>query len=165
MGQINYPLLNKTPTFIFWDSFWHSKYSYKSFLYNDFFTKKILIFLFSSKYTHFFFKPTFYNFSKESLYLYQANKNTLLTKNKEINSTSTPVYFSKVWLLVYKNWLILNFYLFYPSGISTFKEKNSETSNIDLNLYQKPLGSYNFYENDYSDFYYNFFFCGLKFFC
>jgi hypothetical protein len=54
--------------------------------------------------------------------------------------------------------------LFYPSGVSAFKENNEELSNNSLKTSQDAAELSTIDANDYSSFYYNFFFFNLNFF-
>jgi hypothetical protein len=115
MGQRSYELLNKTPNYIFWNSMWNSSFCFKNNLYLDFFFKKLLnsIFLFNT--SSFFFKNLN---NKNNSYLYKTT-NLFLEKNTEYFNKSMDYlnpYLSKIWLLSYKNWIFLTFFIFYPKG-------------------------------------------------
>lgn len=115
MGQRNYELLNKTPKYIFWNSMWNSSYCFKNSLYLDFFFKRIIFLLFSFNNSSLFYK-NLKSLNNKFIYnnLNSFNDSKDLNFNKQIDYLNP--YFSKVWLLIYKNWIFLTFFIFYPKG-------------------------------------------------
>jgi len=108
MSRSNYPILNKLPNYLFWNSSWTSKYAFKSiFLFEYFFSfffKKILferfyLIIFNKK---FFNKVIYYNYFLKYFFL----------DNKKLKRFY--LYISKVWFFYFKNWIIFSLFLYKP---------------------------------------------------
>ena len=113
MGQRNYELLNKAPNYVFWSSMWNSVYCFKNNLYLDFFLKNVIYSVFSSNSSQFFFK----NLKLGNInYLYNRSNHFIFDNVQDKGLDFVNPYLSKVWLLLYKNWLFLTFFIFYPKG-------------------------------------------------
>lgn len=128
MGQISIPAANKSGYSMFWNSMWDSKHNYSIFLKQDIFIKSSLILFlndYSSDKLFFFLKlETRKSFKK---YLITDLK---LKKNINFNSyynfirssdNNNDLFFSKLWLLRYQSWVILNI-----SVLSFLKNDNSK---------------------------------------
>ena len=130
VGQKNYELLNKAPNYVFWGSLWQTDYALKDYLYLDFFIKNILNIILTTKISQFFFKKLNTN---NFLYLFDTFEK-LNFKDLDTTASKFNPYFSKFWFLSYKSWLILTFFLFYPSGrvddVFFLSKNNLDSSNL-----------------------------------
>lgn len=140
------PTINRWGLNLFWYSFWYS--DKVSFLNNhqDYLINKLIFF-----YLHYgvltnksiFINPYWYKNFKINFNLFNYNFNLkyfriIQYKNKIINEYKTykirnkikNLYYSKIWILRYQNWLIINFYSFQPlikktkQNLRFFKKKN-----------------------------------------
>jgi hypothetical protein len=146
MGQISIPAANKSGYSMFWNSMWDSKHNYNIFLKQDIFIKSSLILFlndYSSDKLFFFLKSDSKKFFNK--YLISDLK---LKKNINFNSyynfirnldNNNDLFFSKLWLLRYQSWVILNI------SILTFFKNDKFKKDIDVNfdnwffLYYKNL--------------------------
>jgi len=122
MGQTSLPALNRSGYYSFWDKSWDNQFKYQSFLIkflylesfflkffkNRFFLKKLLILKKNKKKKIYFFK----NFAAKPI------KNL----KKGLGKLDAQVCTSKIWVLKYQNWLVLNMYIYFPSV--RFKKKS-----------------------------------------
>ena len=125
MGQISIPASNKSGYSMFWNSMWDSKHNYNIFLKQDIFIKSSLILFFSdhsSDKLFFFLKFD----SRNKFKKYRINN---IKNKKKINfnlyyrfikniNNNDDIFFSKLWLLRYQSWIVLNISIF-----SFFKEE------------------------------------------
>ena len=137
MGQRNYELLNKAPSYIFWNSMWNSSYSFKNYLYLDFFFKQLISSVFFFNNSSLFIK----NLKKQnSIYIYNtlsfSDENNFLNLEKNLDFLNP--YLSKIWLLSYKNWIFITFFIFYPKGkVASEDLSNLEDLNIDFFFFSR----------------------------
>lgn len=130
MGQISIPASNKSGYSMFWNSMWDSKHNYNIFLKQDIFIKSSLILFFSdysSDKLFFFLK----NDSRKKLKKYKISN---IRNKKKINFNlyynffrnnvnNNDIFFSKLWLLRYQSWVILNISIFSFFKDDVFKKK------------------------------------------
>jgi hypothetical protein len=128
MGQISIPAANKSGYSMFWNSMWDSKHNYSIFLKQDIFIKSSLILFlndYSSDKLFFFLKlKTRLNFNKYFI------KNLFFNKNVSYNFfykyirkvNNNDLFFSKIWLLRYQSWVILNVSIFVFLKDDNFKK-------------------------------------------
>lgn len=125
MGQISIPASNKSGYSMFWNSMWDSKHNYNVFLKQDIFIKSSLV-LFFSDYSS---DKLFFFLKFDSRNRFKKYKISSIKNKKKINfntyykfirdvSNNNNVFFSKLWLLRYQSWIILNISIF-----SFFKEE------------------------------------------
>jgi len=170
------PTINRWGLNLFWYSFWYN--DKVSFLNNhqDYLINK-LIFL----YLHYgvltnksiFINPYWYKNFKINFNLFNYNFNLkyfriIQYKNKIINEYKTykirnkikNLYYSKIWILRYQNWLIINFYSFQPllkktkQNLRFLKKKNL---NFYLNTSVKNKNQLYRYKFFFSYFFQHFF--------
>lgn len=130
MGQISIPASNKSGYSMFWNSMWDSKHNYNVFLKQDIFIKSSLVLFFSdysSDKLFFFLKSD----SRNKFKKYRINN----VKNKKKFSfnlyykfirnigNNNDIFFSKLWLLRYQSWVILNISIFSFFKEESFKKK------------------------------------------
>ena len=146
MGQISIPAANKSGYSMFWNSMWDSKHNYNIFLKQDIFIKSTLILFlndYSSDKLFFYLKLNSRQYFKK--YLISDLK---LKKNinfgsyynyiRDLNNNNS-LFFSKLWLLRYQSWVILNI------SVLSFFKNDVLKKNIDINfdnwffLYYKNL--------------------------
>jgi len=110
MGLKSLSKMNRLGVYDFWENSWESKILYK----NYFFQIYTLQTLFSEIFNLFFFKYLFFlRFSKLGFKSYLK----LELKAKLI------LYFSRLWVLKYQNWLVLVFYYYNLNFYLKKKEK------------------------------------------
>lgn len=118
MGQISIPESNKSGYSMFWNSMWDSKHNYNIFLKQDIFIKSSLVLFFSdhsSDKLFFFLKLDSRNrFKKYSINNLKNKKKLNFNSyyNFIRNSNNNDIFFSKLWLLRYQSWVILNISIF-----------------------------------------------------
>jgi hypothetical protein len=129
MGQISIPASNKSGYSMFWNSMWDSKHNYNVFLKQDIFIKSSLI-LFFSDYSYdklfFFLKFDSRNkFKKFKIHSIRNKKKINFNSyyNFIRNNNKNDIFFSKLWLLRYQSWVILNISIFFFLKEEIFKKK------------------------------------------
>ena len=130
MGQISIPASNKSGYSMFWNSMWDSKHNYSVFLKQDIFIKSSLI-LFFSDYSSdkLFFFLKFDSRNKFKKYRINNVKNkkklnfNLYYKFTRNSGNNNDIFFSKLWLLRYQSWVILNISIFSSFKEELFKKK------------------------------------------
>jgi hypothetical protein len=130
MGQISIPASNKSGYSMFWNSMWDSKHNYNVFLKQDIFIKSSLILFFSdysSDKLFFFLKPGSRNKFKKYRINNVKNKKkfnfNLYYKFIRSVGNNNDIFFSKLWLLRYQSWVILNISIFLFFKEELFKKK------------------------------------------
>ena len=130
MGQKNYELLNKAPNYLFWNSMWYSNTSFKNFLYLDFFLKNFIKIILSNKISNNFFKNLNNKNFKYLNFVYLKSFNNIDSTNTFLSFTP---YFSKFWLLIYKDWVFFIFFFFYPTSKTLYLDNSlSDFDNINI---------------------------------
>jgi hypothetical protein len=150
MGQISVPASNKSGYSMFWNSMWDSKHNYNVFLKQDIFIKSSLI-LFFSDYSSdklFFFlklnsRNKFKNFKINNVR--NKKKFNFNTYYNFIRNTSNKndIFFSKLWLLRYQSWVVLNISIFSFFKEGSFKKKLEINFDSWFFYYYKNLLSLN----------------------
>jgi hypothetical protein len=149
MGQISIPASNKSGYSMFWNSMWDSKHNYNVFLKQDIFIKSSLVLFFSdysSDKLFFFLKSD----SRNKFRRYKINN----IKNKKKlnfssyynfvrNSNNSDIFFSKLWLLRYQSWVILNISVFSFFKNEILKKKLEISFDNWFYYYYKNLLIYN----------------------
>jgi hypothetical protein len=129
MGQISIPASNKSGYSMFWNSMWDSKHNYNVFLKQDIFIKSSLILFFSdysSDKLFFFLKFDSRNkFKKFKIHSIRNKKKINFNSyyNFIRNNNKNDIFFSKLWLLRYQSWVILNISIFSFFKEDVFKKK------------------------------------------
>lgn len=129
MGQISIPAANKSGYSMFWNSMWDSKHNYNIFLKQDIFIKSSLILFFSdysSDKLFFFLKSDSRNkFKKYNINIIRNKRkiNFNLYYKFFRNVNNNDIFFSKLWLLRYQSWVILNISIFCFFKEEVFKKK------------------------------------------
>lgn len=129
MGQISIPASNKSGYSMFWNSMWDSKHNYNVFLKQDIFIKSSLILFFSdysSDKLFFFLKFDSRNkFKKFKIHSIRNKKKINFNSyyNFIRNNNKNDIFFSKLWLLRYQAWVILNISIFSFFKEGVFKKK------------------------------------------
>lgn len=183
MGNMSNPSINRWGLNLFWYKYWFNDQNTSvGFHQDNLINKLVLIYihygLFSLK--NIFLNKYWYNISLKSLKMYYDRynlkyfrlieyKNRVLNESKsyKIRNKIKNIYFSKIWILRYQKWLIINFYAFQPMSSKLNKKmlkkksfdfyinKNRKTIKF-LNYRQKFLLSFflnkYFQNNDYYKF-------------
>lgn len=124
------PSINRWGLNLFWYRYWFNDKNSSSNFHQDNLINKLLLI-----YIHYgllcpqniFLNKYWYNLSQKSLKNYQTQFNLkyfrlIEYKNRVLNESKTykirnkikNIYFSKIWILKYQKWLIINFYSFQP---------------------------------------------------
>lgn len=142
------PSINRWGLNLFWYRFWYNDKINSLIIHqDDLINKLVLIYLhyglltpkniYISKYWYLNFKinySDFYdNFNLKYFRLIEY-KNRVLNEYKtyKIRTKLKNLYFSKLWILRYQSWIVINFYCFQPL---TSKIKKQLTNKKDLNFY------------------------------
>ena len=155
LGNMSNPSINRWGLNLFWYRFWYNdKTNALTINQHNLINKLILI------YTHFGLlhsKNIFFNkywfFNSDSLALTPHNdynlkyfrlieyKNKVLNEYKsyKIRNKMKNLYYSKIWVLRYQKWLIVNFYCFQPLTTKALKKNFKKKS---LNFYLDDSKNY-----------------------
>ncbi len=128
MGQTKFKILNRSGYSVYWNNSWESKNNYKKNFINYFFLDLFLEKIFND---NLFVQDYFFIKNKQSLnkvnYLY---KNVIFLKKLHIfknNFKKLKVFNSKIWILNYQSWVIVNVYTYILKNtnvsINTVKKK------------------------------------------
>lgn len=151
MGQISIPAANKSGYSMFWNSMWDSKHNYSVFLKQDIFIKSSLILFlndYSSDKLFFFLKLNNRKMFKKYLPVrLKLNKNLNYNNYYKIirnESNNYSIFFSKLWVLKYQSWFILNISILFFLKNEELKKNNDVNFDNWLffyykNLFNKPL--------------------------
>lgn len=138
MGNMSNPSINRWGLNLFWYRYWFTdKNKSNKFHQDNLINKLILIYihygLFASK--NIFLNKYWYNVNKKNLKNYNDRynlkyfrlieyKNRVLNESKsyKIRNKIKNIYFSKIWILSYQKWLIINFYAFQPISLKLNKK-------------------------------------------
>jgi hypothetical protein len=142
MGQTKFKVLNKAGYSIYWNNSWESKNNYKknfiNFYFLDLFLEKIFNdSLFTQDY--FFLKNKFTQ--NKTNYLY---KNIIFFKKINVfknNFKKLKIFNSKIWILNYQGWIIVNVYTFIIKNvdINTIKKKKNINNNFKYSRYSNKF--------------------------
>jgi hypothetical protein len=144
MGQTKFKVLNKVGYSIYWNNSWESKNNYKKNFINFFFLDLFLEKIFNDSLfvqDYFFLKNKFLN--NKSDYLH---KNISFLKKLNIfknNFKKLKIFNSKIWILSYQNWIIVNVYTYTLKSnyINTVKKKKNI---INTKKYLRYSNKFNF---------------------
>lgn len=144
------PSINRWGLNLFWYRYWYSDTNYQlNIQCDEIFNKLIYYYLFYGIIfpKNIFFNKYWYNFKfniktnininhNKKYYRFVEFKNEF-TKEKILKKFRIKMkflYFSKIWIFKYQNWLILNFYVFQP-----LKQKNIKIlkNKIEINFFKK----------------------------
>lgn len=119
MGQVSLPMLNRTSFFTFWDSVWDDFFNYKRSVREDIFVKKLIYFLLIDQilFSSYFISLNFFFFLKKFPFLNILkfkHYNDLTKFFKKQSIKTIPVYFSKLWVIRYQNWVLFSIYIYKP---------------------------------------------------
>lgn len=175
LGNISNPGINRWGSNLFWYNFWFNDKTRNQNIHLDSLINELVyIYIKYGLYTNksiFINKSRFLNAGAE-IRNYQSNHDSIYFravefKNRVLNETSIlkirinkkNMYKSRLWLLKYQNWLVINYYCFQPLSKKNRKKvvfkKKSVDSIIESNYYSKNiLFKYNVF--------FNFFFNKLK---
>lgn len=141
------PTINRWGLNLFWYRFWYTdKNSSFSFHQDNLIKQLILIYshygllsfknLFINKYWYFKYNINFTLVQNEynlKYYRFVEYKNKIIneTRISKLRKKLKNLYYSKIWILRYQNWLLINFYCFQPL-ITKKKKKNKKKRELDL---------------------------------
>jgi hypothetical protein len=130
MGLKSLSKMNRSGVYDFWENSWESKILYK----NYFFQIRTLQTLFGEIFNFFFFKYLFFMRMSKLGY----------TKNYKFESKiKLTLYFSRLWVLKYHNWLVLVVYYYNLNFYIKKKDKVVQTTAQYKSIF-KLYGNYKF---------------------
>ena len=148
------PTINRWGLNLFWYRFWYADKNNSLIMHQDHLINKLILLyvhygllypknLFINKYWYFNYKidyNLFYDNYNLKYFRLIEYKNKVLNEYKsyKIRTKVKNLYFSKIWILRYQNWLIINFYCFQPLAAKRKKNKKRTKrtkSKKDLNFY------------------------------
>lgn len=159
------PIINRWGLNLFWYRFWYNDKNNSLIIHQDELINKLIFLythygllysknLFINKYWFANYKinyNSFYDLFNLKYFRLMEYKNKILNQYKsyKLRSKIKNLYFSKIWILRYQNWLIINFYCFQP-----FLKKNKKYLNNskDFNFYLTSFVKNKFYINRYKMF-------------
>ena len=144
MGQTKFKVLNRSGYSIHWNNSWESKNNYKKNFVNYFFLDSFLKKVFND---NLFSQDYFFIKSKQT-----PNKKDYFFKNitflKELNNFKNnfkklKVFNSKIWILRYQNWIVVNVYTHTIKnvnvGVNTVKKKKIINNNQNYSIYSNKF--------------------------
>lgn len=163
------PSINRWGLNLFWYRYWYNDKTNSLTIHQDnIFNKLILLYLhygllynkniYINKYWYVNYKFNYFSLLSSSNVKYFR---IIEYKNKIVNETKTyrlrnkikNLYFSKIWILRYQKWLIINFYCFQPL---TSRKSKKNLSKKNLNFYIDKNNFYKFYIKRYRLFLFTF---------
>lgn len=149
MGNMSNPSINRWGLNLFWYKHWFNDKNNSFLLHQDNLINKLVLVYVHYGLFHFkniFLNKYWYNINLKSLKinhdLYNLKyfrlleyKNRVLNESKsyKIRNKIKNIYFSKIWILRYQKWLIVNFYCFQPMT-SKLNKKNLKKKSFDFYL-------------------------------
>jgi len=163
MVQKSMPYVNKSGYSMFWNSMWDTKNSYSKFLQNDFFIKSFINFFLSDFFQNQFIlklnNTNLTNFVNFNYKFHHFNNSKKLMSLYLIENFNINIYFSKIWLFKYQNWIIIYFYIYSKSNSYIFKKNTRINKNNNylynyINNYYISSLSLNINKNYYDSFFF-----------
>ena len=156
MGNMSNPTINRWGLNLFWYRFWYNDKNTSLTIHQDKLINDLLLIyvhygllhfknIFTNKYWYVNFQinskliQNNYNLKYFKLMEYK-NKINNERRISKIRKKTKNLYFSKLWILKYQNWLIINFYCFQPL---LNKNSKKELYKKDINLYLKSNNTSN----------------------
>lgn len=151
------PSINRWGLNLFWYRFWYNDKNNALIIHQDDLINKLILI-----YIHYgllypknlFINKFFFNNYKFNYLSFNENfnlkyfrlveyKNKVLNEQKsyKIRTKVKNLYFSKLWILRYQNWLIINFYCFQPITVKNYK-KTTFKKNLNFYLPEKKNLNY-----------------------
>ena len=121
MGQTSLPVLKRSGYYSFWDKSWDNQFKYQSFLIKFLYLESFFLKFFKSR---FFLKKLLIlkkNRQKKIYFFKNFTAKPIKNLKKGLSKLDAQVCTSKIWILKYQNWLVLNMYIYFPSV--RFKKK------------------------------------------
>ena len=112
MGQTKFKILNRSGYSIYWNNSWESKKNYKKKFINFLFLELFLEKVFNDS---LFVQDYFFVKNKSNFKCNFLTKNIIFLKKLNIfknNFKKLKVFNSKIWILKYQNWVIVNVYVY-----------------------------------------------------
>lgn len=151
------PTINRWGLNLFWYRFWYSDKNLDFWVsQDDLFNRLLLIYIhygvFFNKtfFLNSYWWPNFKNYIKNYNLIFNSKYFRIVEyKNKIIDETRRyalrnkvkNLYFSKLWILRYQNWLVINLYAYQPLN----KKRNKKIKNSkDINFYAEKNNSNQF---------------------
>lgn len=152
LGNMSNPSINRWGLNLFWYRFWYNDTNNSLVIHQDNLINKLILLymhygllypqnMFINKYWYFTYKIKHNilhdNFNIKYFRLVEY-KNRIVNEYKsyKIRTKIKNLYFSKIWILRYQNWLIVNFYCFQPLKSKTTK-KITVNKTLDFYLNNK----------------------------
>lgn len=153
LGNLSHPSINRWGLNLFWYSFWYSDRNKSSNVHQDFFFNRLLITFINYGLDHdrdYFYSGYWYNNKSKylNLRIFLFSKNMPLCyrhieyKNK-VNSELALVklrikkknaHLTKIWILRFQNWIILNIYFIQPLKKKTFSIQITDKKKYERSL-------------------------------
>ncbi len=156
------PTVNRWGLNLFWYKYWYNDKNKSLIIHQDnIFNKLILLFvhygllypknIHISRYWYFNYKLKYnslYNDLNLKYFRLVEYKNRVVNeiKSYKLRNKLKNLYFSKIWILRYQKWLIINFYCYQPTS-SNINKKKKRTK--DLNFYLNSLNDKKFLTRRY----------------
>ena len=163
------PSINRWGLNLFWYRFWYNDKKNSLIVNQDnFFNKLMLIYIHYGLLlpNNIFLNNYWFNISKKNnrsliedfsikYFRIIEYKNKVLNEYKsyKIRNKLKNLYFSKIWILRYQNWLIINFYCFQPLSKKTNKN-NIHKKSLDFYLPEKKQKKLTIYRTKFNFFFF-----------
>lgn len=143
MGQTKFKILNRSGYSVYWNNSWESKKNYKKNFINFLFLELFLEKIFND---NLFVQDYFYIKNKLCSKYNYLSKNIVFLKKLNIfknNFKKLKVFNSKIWILKYQNWIVINVYVYIVKNtdisINTVKKKKIIYSNNKYSYYSNKF--------------------------
>lgn len=146
LGNMSSPSINRWGLNLIWYRFWYTDKNSFFLNHQDSFLNRLILTyihygilfyknIFINKYWYFSYKFPFKNYLKSQIskyFRFVEYKSTVVSEQQicKLRVKTKNIYISKIWILRYQNWVVVNFYFFQPakSRIVAKKIKNSNLS-------------------------------------
>jgi len=132
MGQISLPVLNRTGCSMFWNNTWDNTHNFQQNIKEDMYINLVLQSFINypiTNKTKFFNEMNYEDFRNDSrgcgIIIDEYMHYSLDAVLDEQFAKKIPIYFSKVWILRFQNWLIV-FVIFFRSSTNMTNLKTLE---------------------------------------
>lgn len=139
IGNLSNPSINRWGLNLFWYNFWFTDKNHQKMLHLDYIINKLIylyifygLFLKKTMFSNHYWYDT--EFDKEFILNFRANHfsnyfRVMEFKNRirkeisyfRVRTRRKHIYISKLWILKYQKWLIINFYCFQPIKVKWHK--------------------------------------------
>lgn len=157
MGNMSNPNINRWGLNLFWYKFWFNDKNTSKFYNLDNLIEKFIIFYLNYGIFHFknFLSTNYWNFLDKNINLKFKNfvnfyyfrkieyKNRIINQYKtyKLRKYNKNIYNSRIWILKFQKWLIINYYYFQPlkQKLKKLKKPKKHKNNFSIQIEKKTI--------------------------